>query len=335
MSSKTDLIESESYGGWQPESRLQVAPVFVWPLRPWRLFVYLFGFPGYLWPWNAFYAAMPLLSWLLLTDAARMHTLAGSWPWLILARNAALIVLVVSMWHLPLYVRRLQGTQYKYNARWLSTKSSRFLFHDQLFDNVFWTFASAIPIWSAYEIVTLWAQANGLIRAISWPAHPVYCALLVFVIPLLQEIHFYLVHRLIHWAPLYRAVHSLHHKNVNPGPWSGLAMHPVEHLLYFSGPLLLWIIPSHPYHLLFWLQYAALGPAQGHAGFGKVLFGDRMTLDTDSYFHYLHHKYVTVNYGIELIPLDKWFGTFHDGSDDAKAMMRRRPKREDADAPGT
>jgi hypothetical protein len=30
---------------------------------------------------------------------------------------------------------------------------------------------------------------------------------------------------------LYKYVHSLHHKSYNPGPWSGLAMHPVGHSL--------------------------------------------------------------------------------------------------------
>eukprot|EP00729_Bicosta_minor_P023580 gene23580-18820_t len=33
---------------------------------------------------------------------------------------------------------------------------------------------------------------------------------------------------------LYNNVHSLHHKSYITGPWSGLAMHPVEHLFYYS-----------------------------------------------------------------------------------------------------
>ena len=63
-----------------------------------------------------------------------------------------------------------------------------------------------------------------------------------------RGIHFFCVHRCMHpWfsvrrsaldgdvgATLYRWVHSLHHKSNNPGPWSSLSMHPVEHLFYFS-----------------------------------------------------------------------------------------------------
>jgi sterol desaturase/sphingolipid hydroxylase (fatty acid hydroxylase superfamily) len=43
--------------------------------------------------------------------------------------------------------------------------------------------------------------------------------------------HFYWIHRLIRWKPLYNAIHFVHHKNLKVGPWSGLAMHPLEHLV--------------------------------------------------------------------------------------------------------
>jgi sterol desaturase/sphingolipid hydroxylase (fatty acid hydroxylase superfamily) len=47
----------------------------------------------------------------------------------------------------------------------------------------------------------------------------------------------------------------------------------------------------------------------------------------DNYFNYLHHRFFTVNYGVEMVPLDKWFGSFHDGSPEAhKAMLARRKK---------
>jgi sterol desaturase/sphingolipid hydroxylase (fatty acid hydroxylase superfamily) len=143
-------------------------------------------------------------------------------------------------------------------------------------------------------------------------------------IPVFQETHFYVIHRLIHWPPLYRAVHSLHHENVNPGPWSGVAMHPVEHVLYFSGVFLHWILPSHPLHVLFHLQYTALSPTQGHCGFHKIELPGKIAICTEQYAHYLHHKYFEVNYGGDIVPFDKLFGTFHDGSDEAQEALNRR-----------
>ena len=34
---------------------------------------------------------------------------------------------------------------------------------------------------------------------------------------------------------VYKYVHSLHHRNADPEPFSGMTMHPVEHLYYFSN----------------------------------------------------------------------------------------------------
>ena len=45
------------------------------------------------------------------------------------------------------------------------------------------------------------------------------------------------------------------------------------------------------------------------------------------YFHYLHHRYFDCNYGNEGVPLDKWFGSLHDGSPAAHAAMRARKRK--------
>ena len=65
-------------------------------------------------------------------------------------------------------------------------------------------------------------------------------------------------------------VHYLHHKNVKVGPWSGLSMHPVEHVIYFSVVLIHLIVPSHPLHFIFNLQHTALSPIQGHSGYDQI-----------------------------------------------------------------
>jgi sterol desaturase/sphingolipid hydroxylase (fatty acid hydroxylase superfamily) len=187
-----------------------------------------------------------------------------------------------------------------------------------------WSLGSGVPIWTAYEVLTLWAFANGYIPFLFFFENPVWFVALMLLIPLIREFHFYLIHRLIHWPPLYRTVHALHHKNANPGPWSGLAMHPVEHVLYFSGVLIHWIIPSHPIHVIFHLQHLAFAPSQGHSGFERVIIKGNAAVRTGDYFHYLHHKFFECNYGNDLMPIDDWFGTFHDGSDEAEARMNER-----------
>ena len=52
-------------------------------------------------------------------------------------------------------------------------------------------------------------------RAAKEPAGPIafwaQAALLLFLAPVIHAVHFYLVHRLLHWRPLYRRVHHIHH----------------------------------------------------------------------------------------------------------------------------
>lgn len=330
MSIKADSLEKRNKrGDWQPTKLLQTPPVLVWPPKPLVFLKWLLGYPGYLWPWNTVYFTISLMTWWLITPSTETcKTLSIGWMAEIFLRNEIMLIGFYSLWHVRLYVQKSQGTKFKYSNRWLAEKNPIFLFGSQVLDNMFYTIAFAVPIWTAFEIVTLWGQATGYFPYVSWVEHPIYCVLLLLLIPAFRDLHFYLIHRLIHWPPLYKAFHSLHHKNVNPGPWSGLAMHPVEHFLYFSGVVLHWVVPSHPLHVVFHLQHLALGPAQGHAGYDSVVVGDDSKLDTDGFMHYLHHKYFEVNYGASgLVPFDKWFGTFHDGSNEAEETMNQRFKR--------
>ena len=162
---------------------------------------------------------------------------------------------------------------------------------------------------------------------VSWEIYPIYCAVLFFLIPTIRDIHFYLTHRLLHWAPLYRIAHSVHHRNTNPGPWSGMSMHPIEHIIYFSGILIHWIIPSHPLIAMWHIFHAAIAPHAGHAGYDKMVFKNGKWIDIGAYDHYLHHKYFECNYGGGNFGiLDKWFGTLHDGSDEATEIVMQKLK---------
>ena len=54
------------------------------------------------------------------------------------------------------------------------------------------------------------------------------------------------------------------------------------------------------------------------------LVNGKPTVDIGIYQHYLHHKYFECNYSDGIIPLDKWFGSFHDGSEEADEAMKAR-----------
>jgi sterol desaturase/sphingolipid hydroxylase (fatty acid hydroxylase superfamily) len=326
----TDWGKRDSRGEWQPEPELlpKPSPIFRLPWKPWDVAKYLFAPQGFLWPWNLFYALLAVVAWLWFTPGFdRTVRFEAGWIAELYLRNAVILILIAGGLHLRLYVTRGQGTKFKFTNKWVPAKDPKFLFGHQTWDNIFWNLASGCVVWTAYESVTLWAYAHHLIPYVNWRAHPIYCVLLMVGVVYLRLFHFYFVHRLIHWGPLYRISHYVHHNNINIGPWSGMSMHPLEHVVYLSGVFLHWIIPSHPLHAIFHLMHAGASPAPGHSGFYKFTGKGERGVIIDNYFHYLHHRFFTVNYGVEALPLDKWFGSFDDGSPEVHAaLMAKRSK---------
>ena len=263
----------DAKGEWVP-ARMRAAPGRGTKALLVRQIRTVFGFPGLLWPWPAMYAGLALITWLYLQPGAAVlgfndlsrFELRFDWLLLMYARNVALAILIYGGWHLPLYWQRIQGTRFKYNRRWLTRNSKAFLFRNQLWDNLFWTLVSGVGIWTIYEALMLWAYAEGWLAIMEFRNNPIWFVALFPVITIWNDFHFYFVHRLLHWKPLYRAAHYLHHRNVNVGPWSGLAMHPLEHVIYLTRWLILLVVPSHPLHMIYVMHWAALGAAPGHTG---------------------------------------------------------------------
>ncbi len=308
--------------GYVPDAPISVSPLLDWPPHPLALARYLVT--PVLLPYGLGFVAIAFAAWRWATPG--LETMADwsvGWVGLIWLRNAALLTAVAGALHWWLYVRRAQGQDYKYNARWMSTTNRSFLWTNQTRDNVFWSIVSGVTVWTAYEVVGHWLAATGRSPVRSWGDAPVLLAAQVLAVFVWSTFHFYIVHRALHWGPLYDVAHSLHHKNVNTGPWTGIAMHPVEHVLYFSGAALFWVVPSHPGIAMVFLVFSAISPAISHSGFDEVRTR-RGGVPAGDYFHHLHHRYFECNYGNRLVPLDKVFGTFHDGTADAHEAMRAR-----------
>jgi sterol desaturase/sphingolipid hydroxylase (fatty acid hydroxylase superfamily) len=311
-------------GDWKPNAILEVAPIWAWPPNAAKALGWL---PGYFWPWNAFHMATALLYWrFVIPSVETMKTLAWGWALWLYATNALAIFAMYGSVELFYYVKRKQGTRFKFNGKFPSDEPSDvFWFKRQNIDNVLRSFLISIPLWTLVEVLFLWAFATGRAPWLSWADHPIYLAALVLLVPAIHEVHFFVVHRAIHWAPLYRWIHSIHHNSINPSPWSSLSMHPVEAFLYHSVAFWHLVIPSNPIVALFQLHVAGFGALNGHIGFDKLELTEDSALDSHAWAHYLHHKYFEVNYGGDgLIPLDKWFGTWHDGTKQGEALMQAR-----------
>ena len=323
---ETEFGTRDDRGHYVPNKRVGYPPVFIWPVKPWAAFRWVFSVPGYFLPWNMFYVGVGLVAWFWLSPPLEAY--ASPSPvtlLLVFVRNCALVALYFGAFHYRLYMQRSQGVDYKFNPRWPSTNSKKFMFGNQNLDNIFLTFASGVTIWTLFEVGLLWLAANGFVTVIDARENIVYFIAMILLVHLWRDLHFYLIHRLIHVKPLYAIAHKVHHKNINPGPWSGLAMHPIEHAFYFSCALLYLLFPFHPAFVVVALVHAGLSPAPGHAGFERVRIGkDGRSYDVDSHAHYLHHKHFECNYADGILPLDRWFGTLHDGSEEAHQRLKNR-----------
>lgn len=312
-------------GNWAPNARLEIAPIWRGDWGKMGRFLL-----DYLWPWNAFHMGVTLFYWhFILPDWEVMKTLSWGWALWLYAVNCAGIFLMYGAIEFFYYWKRRQGTRFKYNPKFPGDQPSDvFWFKSQNIDNVLRSFLSGIPMWTLVEVLMLWCFANGWVAWLTWAEHPVWLAVLLLLTPAIHEVNFFFIHRLIHVPVLYRWIHSVHHNSINPSPWSSLSMHPVETLLYHGVVWWHLVLPSNPLIALFQLHQAGYGAVNGHIGFETLELGGGRRLDSHAYAHYLHHKYFEVNYGGDgLVPLDKWFGYWHDGSKEADEAMKTRFRR--------
>ncbi len=329
MTMQPDATPPGRPGEWNhaPDVPIAVSPFFSWPPDPRRMARWV-GDRWFALAENAILAVLATLCWAFLQPSLETTaTLAPGWIAGIWLRNMVLMIVVAGGLHLYFHRHRRQGDRLKFDPRELAKKGRMFTFGGQVADNVFWTLASGVSVWTAFEVLMFWAMANGYAPVMSARENPVLFALVLFLTPVWISFHFYWIHRALHWPPLYRLAHALHHRNVNVGPWSGLSMHPVEHLLFFSSVLVHVVVAAHPIHILFHMQHQALTAATSHTGFEGLVIRDRNRLALGTFHHQMHHRYFECNYGNLEVPWDKWFGSFHDGTQAAHARMKERRRR--------
>ena len=336
-SSETAVQESlntteENIWEYHPQLPLANVPVFVWPLRVVEAIKYLVS-RAFLSVFVPFWT-LAAITWFFLQPAMeRCVELELGWIAQLFARNLVLMLIVAGGLHLYFYVFKLQGTDRKFDSQVDMPKDNpRFFLNNQVWDNMLYTLGSGVTIWTAYEVFFFWAYANGLLpHYLEIRNHPVSFVLILLLIPFWSSLHFHLIHRLLHWRPLFKIAHAVHHRNVSLGPWSGLSMHPIEHIIYLSSVLIHVVLPSHPIHILFHMQFNSMGASTGHTGFEYLTFRGKPVIALTSFHHQLHHKYLDCNYGNPYVAADQWFDCDHNGSPEATAEVRRR-QRERTDA---
>ena len=323
--SDTQPLNEKTPWLWRPPLPIGNSPLFSWPPQMLRILNHLFG-RGFLGSPSLLYLGLAVATWQMFGHRLERSVEFGiGWIAQLYGINLVAVLVVAGGLHLYFYTLKRQRLALRFDAREQETNSPKFVTGDQVRDNMLWTCLSGVTIWTAFTAAFMWAYANELIPWLEWPDSPLAVAWFIVLLPLLglwESAHFYFIHRLLHYKPLYRW-HVLHHHNINVGPWSGLAMHPLEHVLYFSTILIHLVLATHPVHMFFHLYATALGAVTSHTGYAAVLARDRKPISLGDFHHQLHHRYFDCNYGNTEVPLDKWFGTFHDGTAQATARVRQ------------
>lgn len=315
--------------GWNhtPNVPLATSPFFSWPPRPLDMLRWVL----HSWFWiseKLLIVGTALISYYWFQPPLdQMQTLEPGWIIGLYIRNLVLMTLVAGGLHLYFYTFTKQGKRLKYDPRPLMVNGRQFTLGGQIRDNMFWSLVSGVGFWTAYEVLMFWAMANGYAPMLTWAANPIWFIALFLLIPAWESFYFYWIHRFLHVPFLYRHVHALHHRNINVGPWSGMSMHPVEHLIFLGSVLIHWVVAAHPVHILYHMQFLTLTAATTHCGFEGMMMRDKNRLKLGTFHHQMHHRYFECNYGSLEVPWDKWFGSFHDGTPAANERMQERRKR--------
>ena len=216
--------------------------------------------------------------------------------------NNVLVLAYIGFWHWALYIGDLCNRPFVPNRIYGLSK---------VLHNMFYTILGIIQ-WTLVEGAFIHLYKSGklpYVDATQTPRILFQTLVLSILLPPFRDVHFYFAHRFIHTRPLYKYVHSLHHRNTDTEPFSGLAMHPVEHMYYFTCyapslvlPLLLGEAFVLSPFLVFWMGvHLVISPAASHSG-----YEDHFSADLH---HYLHHRYCECNYSAG-INFDAIFGTY-------------------------
>jgi len=129
----------------------------------------------------------------------------------------------------------------------------------------------------------------------------------LIILTIWNEVHFYIVHRLMHQKFMMRHVHKIHHKSTVPTVYSVFSFHWVEALLLSTVPLI--IAPFVPFSIVAIFLYPLVSILLNFAGHCNYRFGNGKGRNWKLFgtHHNEHHSKGRRNYGFALHLLDKLF----------------------------
>ena len=145
---------------------------------------------------------------------------------------------------------------------------------------------------------------------------PVWFWLSIPVMLVLHDTYFYWTHRFMHWKPVFKHVHRVHHLSHDPSPLAAYAFHPLEAVIEAGiAPLIALVLPVHRDAFVIFLTLQLFMNVLGHLGFELYPRGLLRTplgwlLNTATH-HHQHHQKTNWNFGLYFNVWDRLLGTNH------------------------
>jgi Delta7-sterol 5-desaturase len=142
----------------------------------------------------------------------------------------------------------------------------------------------------------------------------IYFFFSLILLIIVHDTYFYWTHRLLHTKWLFKRIHSVHHRSVNPTPWAAYSFHPLE--AFLESLIVFPFITFFPIHIavfLFFTFIVLLMNVIGHLGYELLPrwfrnngLGRQLTSSTH---HNLHHQKSNKNFGYYFTFWDKLMNT--------------------------
>lgn len=179
-------------------------------------------------------------------------------------------------------------------------------------------------IWLFHPIAMMFGLDFGV------PFPPVLkMAYQIAVFFVLEDAYHYWMHRFLHWGPMYRHVHKMHHTYSAPFGLTAEYASPVEVMMLAQGTVgvpLLWCVVTGDLHILtmyIWIVLRLFQAIDAHSGYDfPWSMRNIFPFWAGSDFHDVHHEKFVGNYSSSF----RWWDWMMNTESSALAAEKRRQK---------
>jgi lathosterol oxidase len=175
-----------------------------------------------------------------------------------------------------------------------------------------------VVVFGIVLIQVMWASKNRW-TLIYYPIDKYgygYWAFSILLMIVIHDAYFYWTHRFLHWKPIFKMVHKVHHHSLNPTPFASYCFHPFEALVEIGIiPLLVFTVPYHVSAICAFSVYTLVLNVIGHTGYEFLPRGFTthkiFKWHNSATHHNMHHKFIKCNYGLYFNFWDRVMKTNH------------------------